>query len=164
MLCQHHAVPEMYCLHRLVCKEKKNQKKNQTPHLMSPKSFLFPAMATTMSSGPCSFSSFTHFFSVWKESWTTRTQQAQSRDGGCATTSSATAASALHCVPHTSFHRQTRKECSLQGMEASWKCGVTQWWGSHWVLHRVWAFLLCGEGRSMRLVGEKWIFDGRLWI
>lgn len=41
-------------------------------HLMSPKSFLFPAIATTMSSGPCSFSSFTHFFSVWKESWATR--------------------------------------------------------------------------------------------
>lgn len=58
---------------------------------MSPKSFLFPAMATTMSSGPCSFSSFTHFFNVWKESWTKRTQQAEPWDGGCATTSSATA-------------------------------------------------------------------------
>lgn len=43
-------------------------------HLMSPKSFLFPAMATTMSSGPCSFNSFTHFFSVWKESWMIRSQ------------------------------------------------------------------------------------------
>lgn len=51
-------------------------KKNPT-HLMSPKSFLFPAMATTMSSGPCSFSSFTHFFSVWKESWVREAQQAQ---------------------------------------------------------------------------------------
>lgn len=45
---------------------------SEETHLMSPKSFLFPAMATTMSSGPCSFSSFTHFFSVWKESWATR--------------------------------------------------------------------------------------------
>lgn len=58
--------------------KRKPHQKWKHSHLMSPKSFLFPAMATTMSSGPCSFNSFTHFFSVWKESWMTRAQQALS--------------------------------------------------------------------------------------
>ena len=38
-------------------------------YLASERSLLFPAMATTMLGGPCCRSSFTQFFSVWKDSW-----------------------------------------------------------------------------------------------
>lgn len=68
-----HCFPQKMNLYKYICQTKPPKH----THLMSPKSFLFPAMATTMSSGPCSFNSFTHFFRVWKESWTTGTQQSQ---------------------------------------------------------------------------------------
>lgn len=80
---------------------------------MSPKSFLFPAMATTMSSGPCSFSSFTHFFSVWKESWATRnTTQLWERIYVWKKylLKSCLRVIALQCVGQKSFREQTREE------------------------------------------------------
>lgn len=90
---------------------------SEETHLMSPKSFLFPAMATTMSSGPCSFSSFTHFFSVWKESWAIRnTNQLWKRCFTCICVKkkklkTPVSESLLYNVlVRRAFHEQTRKE------------------------------------------------------
>lgn len=132
-------------------------------HLMSPKSFLFPAMATTMSSGPCSFSSFTHFFSVWKESWTTRPQHGQLWDRCCMKTSSATCAT--HSLHYNVFFRQVSIDRpGKNDICRWWKHGIPELWKSNWIVHQAHSLksassqLRGGRGIArapQRLVGEE---------